>query len=82
MARKKPMTDRELTECRDRLKFLETAWECRTAYSIDTETGRGEITITPESCPVSLFLGNIDFRQIGLPESRRPVRGNDAPPSG
>jgi len=69
----KPMKDREISEFRDRLKFLELAWECRTEYSMDMSTGRGSLRITPASGEVALFLGDIDFRQIGLPT---PERGN------
>jgi hypothetical protein len=71
--KKKPLNDREIAEIRERLAFLETAWECRTRYTLDLATGRGDITITPDRGEVALFLGDIDFRQIGMPT---PERGN------
>ncbi len=75
----KPMKDREIAEFRERLQFLEMAWECRTEYELNLSTGRGSLRITPAAGEVALFLGDIDFRQIGLPT---PDRGNDDPDHG
>ena len=72
----KPMKDREIAEFRDRLAFLETAWECRTEYRLNMATGRGSLKITPDRGEVALFLGDVDFREIGLPS---PERGNRNP---
>jgi hypothetical protein len=74
--KRKPLKDREIAEIRERLAFLETAWECKTMYKLDLGTGRGELTITPDTGPCALFLGDVDFRQIGLPA---PDRRNDNP---
>jgi hypothetical protein len=76
MARSRPLKDQEIIEIRDRLRFLETVWGCRTDYSMDLSTGRGSLTITPDDGGVALFLGNIDFRLVGLPEAYRPDRKN------
>jgi hypothetical protein len=43
---------------------------------LNLSTGRGSLRITPAAGEVALFLGDIDFRQIGLPT---PERGNDGP---
>jgi len=67
-----PLKDDEIIEIRNRLKFLETVWGCRTDYTLDLSTGRGSLTITPESGSVALLLGEIDFRKLGLPEAVRP----------
>lgn len=76
---KKPLKDREIAEIRERLAFLESSWSCRTEYSVSMETGRGSLRITPDEGVVALFLGDVDFRQIGLPA---PDRGNPPPDRG
>ena len=69
--KRKRLTDKETTEIRERLQFLESSWDCQTQYSIDTATGRGSLKITPAAGLVALFLGDVDFRQIGLPTPDR-----------
>jgi hypothetical protein len=62
------------------MQFLETMWDVRTQYEIDSETGRGVVRIWLPGTEVVLHLESIDVRHVRVIERNRqrfPDRGNE-----
>ena len=72
--------DKDIREFRERMQFLEMAWDCKTQYSVDLSTGKADLRVIMPQSSAALFVGGVDIRNVGIP-GHDPDRGNDATPS-
>ena len=76
----KRMTTDDMREFVERMQFLEDMWGARTHYTVDSETGRGDVQICPPTGETVLFLNHIDVRSIKIVGRHRGLFP-DLPPS-
>jgi hypothetical protein len=65
MKRKRDI-DKVTQDFRGRMAWLESAWNCRTEYEIDTSTGELWLKITFPDCPTALVI-RCDVAGITVP---------------
>ena len=76
---KRKFTDDDASKFASTMQMLEIMWGVRTIYSVDSETGRGSISIWLPGTETALHLETIDVRHVMIVERNRqcfPDRGN------